>query len=226
MKYLRKCRFAIQRKPVFLNVWGARVQKLEYGKLKRFCDEHFLDEQLIDATLTYDENMSLLGGFTFGDEQSPSEAKSMEAWYNSKSYAEAYGDIPEGTVPPQFQRCTIYYRSRRQQEPFHRTKGQDIEPHKIVYRTLLKLMPLVKFIMHVVPNPKCIERIKANYITIIGTVEDVSKTTIVLEKYGIVRTVNRNHVYDSRVQYIAGWVLRPEHHEPHLVPICGQFQVR
>jgi hypothetical protein len=202
------------------------MQKLNYAQLKRFCDEHGIDEQLIDATLTYDENMKVLRGFTYV-EPSSQETAAQEAWYNDQSYAERFGDLPEGEVPPQFVRSTVFFVSRRMQVKLHRTKHGQVDVRKEFENRLLRLLPLVKFIMQVVPDIKTIEKIHRcgnnNYVTVIGTIEDVTKTIDTLTHYGNVRTVRTSHIHDSRVQYIERWVLRPT--EPQLVPSCGQLIV-
>ena len=205
----------------------------EIQDLERFCKIHDLDPQLIDPTLTFSENMDYLSKFTIGEEPEVAEAKAIEEWYNAQSYAATYGHIPEGTIPPQFYRTLVFFKSRRRQVRFQRTKHGQIDPRKLAYHKLPPLPPLVKFINWVVSDPKVIERINYSkgrfdgYILLMATQEVIAKAMLTLEHYGQLRIVRSSHVYDPRVQYIPdkGWVLKPEQPKPTLQVIGGQFRI-
>ena len=204
----------------------------ELQKLETFCRKYGLDPQLIDKAISFSENMEFLGRFMVGEEPEASEVGALQEWYNAQSYAATYGPIPEGTIPPQFYRTLIYFRSRRQQVRFQRTKHGQIDPHKIAYHKLIPLPPLVRFINWVVPDPKVIERINYSkgrfdgYILLHGQPEDNSQAILTLERHGQVRQIRTEHVYDPRVQHIPnrGWVLRPE--QPRRLEVFrGQFRI-
>lgn len=205
------------------------LNPLEEYNLKRYCESHGLDPQLIDNNLSYSENMEVLKDYAVDEigELDEQEINAAYDWYDSQTYEDRYGEIPKGEIPPQFQRTIINFKSRRRQVRFPRTKGQYTNPLRILQRRNLPLQPLHDFIMDIVPNPKVIELILGSYITIMGTPEDVSECRLTLEKYGYVRHVNTNHVYDHRVQHIPnkGWTLKPEEPQPTLTVVGGTFHI-
>jgi hypothetical protein len=202
----------------------------EVKNLEKYCIEHAIDLQLIDNSLTYDENMDTLEQLVIGEEPELAEIKALEEWYNAQSYAETFGTeaFKDGRLPPIFHRTMIHFKSRRRMVRFGRTKwgqplqhGGNVDPKKVIFHELPHLPKLILFILWIVPDPKMIEKIhyrKRNdrpiwdgYITITGQWTDIARTCSILRKYGHLRTISTRQVYNENVQYLPtiGLVVKP-----------------
>jgi len=65
------------------------MNPLQLWRLRRFCEKHGLDYQLIDNSLTYDENLKYLSSLVPGRNHSK-EWESQLEWYQKEHFLTFY----------------------------------------------------------------------------------------------------------------------------------------
>lgn len=81
-------------------IWGEKVNNLQKWHLRRFCDKHGLDYQLIDNEISYYENKKSLQELVFDKQIDSKTIKSMLAEFEKCSIEEKYGIDPESSDIP------------------------------------------------------------------------------------------------------------------------------
>jgi len=165
--------------------WGeVLLSPLQKYQLEQFCREHGLDTQLIDDSLTYEENKKFLESLLTIDEAFDDRlAKSMMEWYKSRDLGELYGiseDILESSEIP-----------------------------LLIFRFYVKYPRRLKGVIKVriSEHTKHVEFFDG-YIIIKGQIKEIYEVINILPPY--LRIVGRDMKYNPDWQFISGrWVRCP-----------------
>lgn len=160
------------------------LSALQKYQLEKFCREHGLDTELIDDSLTYDENKQKLETLIIPEEIDLSLGEALEEWYKAQSLGDLYGISEEiletSDVPMLIFRFYVKYPRRLKR--VIRTRITKFEKHTEFYD---------------------------GYIIIRGQITEIYEVIEVLPPY--LRIVGRSMKYNKIWQYIPskGWVKRP-----------------
>ena len=196
-----------------------RTQQLT--KLKDLCLENDLDDQLIDKSLTYAENMSYLLSLIGKTEDQLVEeyARTYEDMEKHVTVKERYGLDFEKLEPPESQgarfRAVIKYRFRAIQAkqytqfPEYVAKGKRTE----VIKNRIDLCGLCGF-------QNCMSKtsvtVKKDIIIIRGNSSSIMSVKLRLENTGIINRIVKVKRIDKGLMWLqgVGWIKKPEQPKP------------